>query len=116
MAAPADLVRICNIDLDRDRDQSGPDPISWQRPGPWRTALGCEANGPIPPTPATPALSPCTYPSFPGFGPPVAQSSNSTVWTTGNAVPDPICTMQPMLPAAGGRLAIMTEWLRMRRV
>lgn len=35
-----------------------------------------------------------------GCGPPVAQSSNSTVWTTGIPVPDPICIMQPMLPAA----------------
>ena len=35
-----------------------------------------------------------------GTGPPVAQSINSTGCTTGIAVPDAICVMQPMLPAA----------------
>ena len=35
-----------------------------------------------------------------GCGPPVAQSRSSTVWTTGMPVPEPICIMQPMLPAA----------------
>ena len=35
-----------------------------------------------------------------GFGPPVAQSISSTVWTTGIAVPAAICVMQPTLPAA----------------
>ena len=35
-----------------------------------------------------------------GSGPPVAQSSSSTVCTTGTPVPEPICIMQPMLPAA----------------
>ena len=38
-----------------------------------------------------------------GFGPPVAQSSNSAVWTTGSAVPAAICVMQPMFPAAMNR-------------
>ena len=33
-------------------------------------------------------------------GPPVAQSSSSTVCTTGIAVPDAICVMQPILPVA----------------
>jgi hypothetical protein len=35
-----------------------------------------------------------------GFRPPVAQSINSTVWTTGTAVPAAICVIQPILPAA----------------
>jgi hypothetical protein len=35
-----------------------------------------------------------------GAGPPLAQSSNSTVCTTGMAVPPAICVMQPILPAA----------------
>src|SRR6266851_3623133 len=35
-----------------------------------------------------------------GAGPPVAQSINSTVWTTGISVPAAICVMQPILPAA----------------
>src|SRR5262245_1465243 len=38
--------------------------------------------------------------SAPGAGPPVAQSINSTVWTTGITVPAAICVMQPILPAA----------------
>ena len=35
-----------------------------------------------------------------GRGPPLAQSSSSTIWTTGRSVPAPICIMQPILPAA----------------
>jgi hypothetical protein len=35
-----------------------------------------------------------------GSGPPVAQSINSTRWTTGIAVPAAICAMHPTLPAA----------------
>ncbi len=35
-----------------------------------------------------------------GNGPPVAQSSSSTVWTIGIDVPDPIWVMQPIFPAA----------------
>ena len=42
-----------------------------------------------------------------GRGPPVAQSTNSTVCTIGTSVPDPIWIMQPILPAAmmSGRVA-----------
>ena len=52
-------------------------------------ARSAQAAG-VRPTPASAA----------GRGPPVAQSRSSTVWTTGTAVPAPICIMQPMLPAA----------------
>ncbi len=38
--------------------------------------------------------------SWDGGGPPVAQSSSSTVCTTGTSTPRPICSMQPILPAA----------------
>src|SRR6185437_17090039 len=40
------------------------------------------------------------YPSAGGFGPPVAQSSSSTVCTTGSRLARAICSMQPTLPAA----------------
>jgi hypothetical protein len=35
-----------------------------------------------------------------GIGPPLAQSSNSTVWTMGSPVALPIWAMQPILPVA----------------
>ena len=49
-----------------------------------------------------------------GFGPPVAQSKSSTVCTIGSDVPEPICIMQPMLPAAmrSGDLASSVRTLR----
>src|SRR5262245_16887344 len=51
--------------------------------------------------PASPAGPATPLPvSAPGAGPPVAQSINSTVWTTGITVPAAICVMQPILPAA----------------
>ena len=59
---------------------------------------------PAPETPVQrghfPAPGPYRPSSARGFGPPVAQSSSSTVWTTGTPVPDPICSMQPIFPAA----------------
>ena len=52
--------------------------------------------------------------SLAGRGPPVAQSTSSTVWTTGTAIAPAICTMQPMLPAAttSGRVVSMFAALR----
>src|SRR3546814_8106645 len=35
-----------------------------------------------------------------GLGPPVAQSSSSTMWTTGTLTRWPICIAQPILPVA----------------
>ncbi len=51
-----------------------------------------------------------------GIGPPFAQSSNSTVWTTGISVPLAICVMQPMLPSAmiSGRTDSILATLRWR--
>src|SRR5208282_3364094 len=51
-----------------------------------------------------------------GQGPPVAQSINSTVWTTGSLVPAAICVMQPILPAAikSGRNLSIVPTLRSR--
>src|SRR5271170_1075171 len=51
-----------------------------------------------------------------GAGPPLAQSSNSTVCTTGVAVAEPICSMQPMFPAAmtSGLTRAMLAILRSR--
>ena len=51
-----------------------------------------------------------------GFGPPVAQSSSSAVWTIGIAVPFPIWVAQPMLPVAmtSGRIRSMLATFRSR--
>ena len=51
-----------------------------------------------------------------GIGPPVAQSSNSTVWTMGRFVPFPICVAQPILPVAmrSGRIRSILATLRAR--
>ena len=46
-----------------------------------------------------------------GSGPPVAQSSSSTVWTIGSAVAAPSWVIQPILPVAmraGRTLSILT--------
>ena len=53
-----------------------------------------------------------------GQGPPVAQSINSTVWTTGSFVPAAICVMQPILPAAitSGRNLSIVPTLRSRNL
>ena len=53
-----------------------------------------------------------------GHGPPVAQSINSTVWTTGRSVPAAICVMQPRLPAAitSGRNLSIVPTLRSRNL
>ena len=52
-----------------------------------------------------------------GLGPPVAQSSNSAVWTTGSVVPAAIWVMQPILPAAirSGAVLSIAAALRSRR-
>src|SRR5262245_26989170 len=51
-------------------------------------------------TGAAAALDPRFPANASGSGPPVAQSINSTVWTTGITVPAATCLMQPILPAA----------------
>ena len=63
----------------------------------------------------SPAKRPVPHPPiFAGFGPPVAQSSSSTVCTTATPAPSASCTMQPILPAAitSGSVALRVASLR----
>src|SRR3546814_15568196 len=98
---------VCSSDLGREpATRTGRD-LGRLAPGPgYSAAAGSRA--------VLPAVQPA---SAGGFGPPVAQSSSSTVCSTGVPAPDAIWVMQPTLPVATATAAVRSMFapLRSRR-